>query len=102
MAKRLITVREFDELEGLVVRHRALTERLEQLERDGRPPPPPAPAPRGSSTPPRAEARPEVQPNIVTAPPPPESLVPPRRNLAPGSTIPSPQGGTVAGGGAGD
>ena len=34
MAKRLITVREFDELEGLVVRHRALTERLEQLERD--------------------------------------------------------------------
>ncbi len=34
MAGRLITVREFDELEGLVARHRALAERLEQLERD--------------------------------------------------------------------
>ena len=31
---RLITLREPDELEGLVARHRALTERLEQLERD--------------------------------------------------------------------
>lgn len=34
MAKRLITLRELDELEGLVARHRALTERLEGLERD--------------------------------------------------------------------
>lgn len=34
MAKRLISLREFDELEGLVERHRGLLERLEQLERD--------------------------------------------------------------------
>lgn len=34
MAKRLISLRELDELEGLVARHRGLTERLEQLERD--------------------------------------------------------------------
>lgn len=34
MAGRLITVREFDELEGLVARHRALAKRLEQLECD--------------------------------------------------------------------
>ena len=34
MAERLITLRELDELEGLVARHRALTERLELLERD--------------------------------------------------------------------
>lgn len=34
VAERLITAREFDELEGLVARHRGLAERLEQLERD--------------------------------------------------------------------
>lgn len=34
MAKRLISLREFDELEGLVERHRGLVERLELLEAD--------------------------------------------------------------------
>ena len=34
VAERLVTLRELDELEGLVARHRELTERLEQLERD--------------------------------------------------------------------
>lgn len=33
MAKRLVSLREFDELEGMVDRHRGLLERLEQLER---------------------------------------------------------------------
>jgi hypothetical protein len=67
----------------------------QQEQREGTPP-----ARRGSSTPPRAEARPEFNPNVDVAPRPPEPPVA-SQGLRPGQVLPGPSGGQVVTGGSG-
>jgi hypothetical protein len=65
---------------------------------------PVSPRTRGSGSPPRSSALPEVQPRVVTAPPPPVPTLPqtpagPQRTLPPGTVLP---GGAVVGGAVGN
>ena len=62
---------------------------------------PPVPRTRGSSSPPPQASLPEVQQRPLATPPPPPPAPQAERTLPPGTTIPGPQGGTVAGGSAG-